>query len=103
MAKNGKAIKVKSFSELSAEQKGSIAVWLYEIYRAFYIDTELLPAETEQHEEIIKRFAMKIKENRIDIPDKQIRLYYNSKQNSMIKRLKKEFPDMLCEKYYTVD
>lgn len=94
MDKNGKAIKVKSFSELSAEQKGNITVWLYEIYRACYIDKKSLPAETEQHEEIINRFAVKIKENRIDIPDKQIRLYYNSKQNSMMKRLKKEFPDI---------
>lgn len=95
MDKNGKAIKVKSFSELSAEQKGSIAVWLYEIYRACYIDTKSLPVEQEQHEEIINRFVAKIKENSIDIPDKQVRLYYNSKQNSMIKRLKKQFPDII--------
>lgn len=95
MDKKGKLIKVSSFSELSAEQKGSIAVWLYEIYRAWYIDKKLLPVEQEQHEEIINRFAAKIKENKIDIPDKQIWLYYNSKQNSMIKRLKKEFPDII--------
>lgn len=94
MAKTGKIVKVKSFSELSVEQKGSIAIWLYEVYRACYVETGLLPAEPEQHEEIIKRFALKLKENRIEIPDKQIQLYYNSKQNSMIKRLKKEFPDL---------
>lgn len=94
MTKTGKIIKVKSFSELSVEQKGSIATWLYEVYRDCYMETESLPVELEQHEDIIKRFAMKLKENRIEIPDKQIQLYYNSKQNSMMKRLKKEFPDL---------
>lgn len=94
MAKNGKATKVKSVSELSAEQKCNMAVWLYEIYHAWYVEKKTLPAETEQHEEIVKRFSEKIKENRIEILDKQIQLYYNSKQNSMMKRLKKEFPDL---------
>lgn len=94
MANTGKITKVKSISELSVEQKGNMAVWLYEVYRDFYTEKNSLPVELEQHEEIILKFAVKIKQNKIQIPDKQVRLYYNSKQNSMIKRLKKEFPDL---------
>lgn len=86
--------KVNCFANLSSVQKGNIATWLYEIYRGYYVENKSLPIEPEQNEMIIERLANKIKQNNIIIPDKQIQLYYNSKQNGIIKRLKKEFQDI---------
>jgi hypothetical protein len=86
--------KVNCFANLTSVQKGNIATWLYEIYRDYYVENNSLPIELEQNEMIIERLANKIKQNNIIIPDKQIQLYYNSKQNGIIKRLKKEFQDI---------
>lgn len=86
--------KVNCFAELAPEQKGSIATWLYEIYRDYYVENKALPIEPEQHEIIIRQLANKFKQNNIIIPDKQIQVYCNSKQNSIIKRLKKEFIEL---------
>lgn len=95
MAKKLKPItKVTCFAELALEQKGNMATWLYEVYHDYYVKNKALPVEPEQHETIIRRFADKVKQNNIIIPDKQIQLYYNSKQNSLIKRLKKEFTEL---------
>ncbi len=86
--------KVNCFADLEPTQKGNMATWLYEIYRDYYVENKALPIEPEQHEAIIRRFTNKVKQDNIIIPDKQIQLYYNSKQNSLIKRLKKEFTEL---------
>lgn len=86
--------KVTCFADLSPAQKGNMATWLYEIYRDYYVENKALPIEPEQHEIIIRRLANKIKQDNIIIPDKQIQLYYNSKQNGIVKRLKKEFTEL---------
>lgn len=86
--------KVTCFADLASAQKGSMATWLYEIYRDYYVENKVLPIEPEQHEAIIRRFANKVKQDNIIIPDKQIQLYYNSKQNGLIKKLKKEFTEL---------
>lgn len=94
MAKELKPVtKVTCFADLAPAQKGNMATWLYEVYRDYYAENKALPIEPEQHEIIIRRFANKIKQNNIIIPDKQIQLYYNSKQNGIIKRLRKEFTE----------
>lgn len=95
MAKKLKPItKVTCFAEFAPEQKGSIATWLYEIYREYYVKNKILPVKPEQNEIIIRQLADKLKRNNIIIPDKQIQVYCNSKQNSIIKRLKKEFLEL---------
>lgn len=86
--------KVTCFADLAPEQKGNMATWLYEVYHDYYVENKALPIEPEQHEAIIRRFANKVKQDNIIIPDKQIQLYYNNKQNSLIKRLKKEFTEL---------
>ena len=57
-----------SISELDTKQKSDIAV----------------PTESDQHDTIIRTL----------IPDKQIQIYYNSKQSHLLKRLEKEFPEL---------
>lgn len=86
--------KVICFADLEPTQKGNMATWLYEIYRDYYVENKALLIEPEQHEAIIRRFANKVKQDNIIIPDKQIQLYYNNKQNGLIKRLKKEFIEL---------
>ena len=86
--------KVTCFADLAPAQKGNIATWLYEIYRDYYVENKALPIEPEQHETIIRRLADKIKQDNIIVPDKQVQLYYNSKQNGIVKRLKKEFTEL---------
>ncbi len=86
--------KVTCFADLESAQKGNIATYLYEVYRDYYVENKALPIEPEQHEIIIRRLVSKIKQDNIIISDKQIQLYYNSKQNSLIKRLKKEFTEL---------
>ena len=92
--KSKSVTKVTCFADLAPAQKGNMAKWLYEIYRDYYVENKALPIELEQHEIIIRRLAHKIKQDNIIIPDKQIQLYYNSKQNGLIKRLKKEFAEL---------
>ncbi|MDE5557109.1 MAG: hypothetical protein K2J32_05360 [Ruminococcus sp.] len=95
MAKKLKPVtKVTCFADLSPAQKGNMATWLYEVYRDYYVENKALPIEPEQHETIIRQLTNKIKQDNIIIPDKQIQLYYNSKQNSIIKRLRKEFTEL---------
>ena len=95
MAKKLKPItKVTCFADLSPAQKGNMATWLYEVYRDYYVENKALPIESEQHETIIRRLANKIKQDNIIIPNKQVKLYYNSKQNGIIKRLRKEFTEL---------
>lgn len=95
---NGKKLKpvtrVTCFTDLEPTQKGNMATWLYEIYRDYYVENKALPIKPEHHEAIIRRFADRVKQDNIIIPDKQIQLYYNSKQNSLVKRLKKEFTEL---------
>ena len=83
-----------SISELDTKQKSDIAMWLYEIYRDYYVQNHAVPADSAQHEEIIKKLIQKVKQAKIRIPDKQIQIYYNSKQSHLLKRLAKEFPEL---------
>ncbi|MBR7084022.1 MAG: hypothetical protein IKI37_02430 [Oscillospiraceae bacterium] len=87
----------RSMSELDSKQKSDIAVWLYEIYHDYYIQHHAVPAEPEQHDEVIKKLIQKVKQAKIHIPDKQIQIYYNSKQAHLLKRLMKEFPELSAE------
>ena len=84
---------INSFSELAPQQKNDISNWLYEIYHDYYINNHQIPTEERQHNEIIKKLAYKIKQDKIYIPEKQIQLYYTSKQTKLLKRLAKEFPE----------
>lgn len=99
-AKKGKGKKLKPvtkvtcFVDLSSAQKGNMTTWLYEVYHDYYVENKALPIEPEQHETIIKQLANKVKQDNVIIPDKQIQLYYNSKQNGLIKRLKREFTEL---------
>ncbi len=81
-------------SELDTKQKSDIAIWLYEIYREYYVQNHAIPSEPEQHDALIRKLIQKVKQAKIRIPDKQIQLYYNSKQSPLLKRLKKEFPEL---------
>ena len=83
-----------SISEMNVKQKSDIATWLYEIYRDFYVKNRTIPTEQSQHDELIKKLIDRIKQAKIRIPDKQIQVYYNSKQPPLLKRLKKEFPEL---------
>jgi len=83
-----------SFSELDSKQKSDIAVWLYEIYRDYYVQNHAVPAEPNQHDALISKLIQKVKQAKIRIPDKQIQIYYNSKQSHLLKRLAKEFPEL---------
>ena len=69
----------------------------YEIYRDFYVQNQTIPTEQSQHDELIKKLIDRIKEAKIRIPDKQIQVYYNSKQPPLFKRLKKEFSELSAE------
>ena len=86
-----------SISEMSVKQKSDIATWLYEIYRDFYVKNRTIPTEHSQHDELIEKLILRIKQAKIRIPDKQIQVYYNSKQPPLLKRLKKEFPELSAE------
>ena len=86
-----------SISEMSVKQKSDIATWLYEIYRDFYVKNRTIPTEQSQHDELIEKLILRIKQAKIRIPDKQIQVYYNSKQPPLLKRLKKEFPELSAE------
>ena len=86
-----------SISEMSVKQKSDIATWLYEIYRDFYVKNRTIPTEQSQHDELIEKLILRIKQAKIRIPDKQIQVYYNSKQSPLLKRLKKEFPELSAE------
>ncbi|MBD5142127.1 MAG: hypothetical protein HDT22_00710 [Ruminococcus sp.] len=88
-------ILVTSISNLTPEQKNNISNWLYEIYYDYYINNHQIPAEERQHHEIIKKLLDKIKQANISIPEKQIQLYYASKQTKYLKRLAKEFPEII--------
>ena len=83
-----------SISELDTKQKSDIAVWLYEFYRDYYVQNHAVPSEPDQHDAIIRKLIQKMKQAKIRIPDKQIQIYYNSKQSPLLKRLKKEFPEL---------
>ena len=89
--------KFTSISQMSVKQKSDIAAWLYEIYRDFYVQNRTIPTEQSQHDELIKKLIDRIKQAKIRIPDKQIQVYYNSKQPPLLKRLKKEFPELSAE------
>ena len=89
--------KFTSISQMSVKQKSDIATWLYEIYRDFYVKNRTIPTEQSQHDELIKKLIDRIKQAKIRIPDKQIQVYYNSKQPPLLKRLKKEFPELSAE------
>ena len=86
-------ISVTSISTLSPKQKNDISTWFYEIYHDYYIDNNAILTEERQHNEIVKKLVYKVKQAKIYIPDKQIQLYYTSKQTKLLKRLAKEFPD----------
>jgi len=92
--KNQPTNQYNSISELDTKQKSDIAVWLYEIYREYYVQNHAIPTETDQHDALIRKLIQKVKQAKIRIPDKQIQLYYNSKQSPLLKRLKKEFPEI---------
>ena len=83
-----------SISELDTKQKSDIAVWLYEFYRDYYVQNHAVPTKPNQHDAIIKKLIQKVKQAKIRIPDKQIQIYYNSKQSHLLKRLEKEFPEL---------
>ena len=83
-----------SISELDTKQKSDIAVWLYEIYHDYYVQNHAVPAEPDQHEEVVKKLIQRVKQAKIRIPDKQIQIYYNSKQSHLLKRLAKEFSEL---------
>ena len=83
-----------SISELDTKQKSDIAVWLYEFYRDYYVQNHAVPAESDQHDAIIRKLIQKVKQAKIRIPDKQIQIYYNSKQSHLLKRLAKEFSEL---------
>ncbi|MBR0141330.1 MAG: hypothetical protein IJM19_03685 [Ruminococcus sp.] len=89
--------KFTSISQMSVKQKSDIATWLYEIYRDFYVQNHSIPTEQSQHDELIEKLIQRVKQAKIRIPDKQIQLYYNSKQPPLLKRLKKEFPELSAE------
>ncbi|MBR0485438.1 MAG: hypothetical protein IJJ69_11800 [Oscillospiraceae bacterium] len=92
--KNQPTNQYNSISELDTKQKSDIAVWLYEIYREYYVQNHVIPTEPDQHDALIRKLIQKVKQAKIRIPDKQIQLYYNSKQSPLLKRLKKEFPEL---------
>ena len=92
--KNQPTNQYRSMSELDTKQKSDIAIWLYEIYREYYVQNHAIPSEPEQHDALIRKLIQKVKQAKIRIPDKQIQLYYNSKQSPLLKRLKKEFPEL---------
>ena len=92
--KNQPTNQYNSISELDTKQKSDIAVWLYEIYREYYVQNHAIPSEPDQHDALIRKLIQKVKQAKIRIPDKQIQLYYNSKQSPLLKRLKKEFPEI---------
>ncbi len=92
--KNQPINQYNSISELDTKQKSDIAVWLYEIYREYYVQNHAIPTEPDQHNALIRKLIQKIKQAKIQIPDKQIQLYYNNKQSPLLKRLKKEFPEL---------
>ena len=98
--KNQPTNQYNSISELDTKQKSDIAVWLYEIYREYYVQNHAIPTEPDQHDALIRKLIQKVKQAKIRIPDKQIQLYYNSKQSPLLKRLKKEFPE-IREKLWT--
>ena len=90
---NKPANQYNSISELDTKQKSDIAVWLYEFYRDYYVQNHAVPTEQNQHDALIKKLILKVKQAKIRIPDKQIQVYYNSKQSPLLKRLKKEFQE----------
>ena len=91
--KNQPTNQYNSISELDTKQKSDIAVWLYEIYREYYVENHVIPTTPNQHDVLVKKLIQKVKQAKIRIPDKQIQHYYNSKQSPTLKRLKKEFPE----------
>ena len=95
--KNQPTNQYHSMSELDTKQKSDIAIWLYEIYRDYYVQNQAIPTEPEQHDVLIKKLIQKVKRAKIHIPDKQIQIYYNSKLSPTLKRLKKEFPELSTE------
>ena len=92
--KNQPTNQYNSISELDTKQKSDIAVWLYEIYREYYVQNHAIPSEPEQHDALIRKLIQKVKQAKIRIPDKQIQIYYNSKLSPTLKRLKKEFSEL---------
>ena len=95
--KNQPTNQYNSIAELDTKQKSDIAVWLYEIYRDYYVQNQAIPSELEQHDALIRKLIQKVKQAKIRIPNKQIQIYYNSKQSPLLKRLKKEFPELSAE------
>lgn len=88
---NGRLLQTdKKFSSLKEKQKIKIAEWIYEAYRKCYVQSEKIPAK-KNDSEILSDVFVKIEEEQIWIPDREIYAYYHKRKGKLQKRLEKEF------------
>lgn len=98
---NGKLLQTnKRFSALKMSQKEKITEWMYEAYKACYLTYHKVP-DKRRKDEILFSVFDKIEKAEIWIPDGEIYKHYQSRQNKLLKRLKKEFAEDFQEEKIT--
>lgn len=82
----------KKFSALKESQKTKIAEWEYEAYKECYLKSKKIP-DKRREDEILFLVTEKIESAEIWIPEDEIYKHYQSRHSTLLKRLKKEFPE----------
>lgn len=82
----------KKFSALKESQKTKIAEWEYEAYKECYLKSKKIP-DKRREDEILFLVTENIESAEIWIPEDEIYKHYQSRHSTLLKRLKKEFPE----------